>query len=74
MWLRGTALKHLADVPAFNEYVLFGNEDCPRRVELYAEPVLGVGYNPALVFPKPVACYDSDENGDLSPSQNMEPQ
>ena len=52
-WLRSTALKHLT-VPVFREFVLFGNEDCPQRVELYD----GV----RLV---PLAAYDCDEDGNL---------
>lgn len=59
-WLIGTALRHLV-VPSFREFVLFGNEDCPRRVELYD----GVACDP-------IAAYDCDDEGNLHPSQDRE--
>ena len=64
-WLRDTALKQIHPLPVFNMFVLFGNEDCPKRVELYQE---------TGVTDVPVACYDQDENGNLRLSTNLEPQ
>lgn len=35
-WLRETHLKHVADLPDFGSAEVWGNEDCPDRVNLYS--------------------------------------
>lgn len=36
-WLRETAL-HDYEVPAFESFILTGNEDCPLTIALYSAP------------------------------------
>lgn len=36
-WLRTTHLKSFTGLPPFHAFVLYGNEDTPERVDLYAE-------------------------------------
>lgn len=57
-WLRETALKNLPDVPSFRSFVLYGNEDCPDRVDLYP------GRWP-LVGDRAIAVYRADAIGNL---------
>jgi len=57
-WLLQTHLKSHKNIPAFNSFVLSGNEDCPEKIELYKKQ------NPSINS-KPVAIYIADENGNL---------
>jgi len=56
-WLRET---HLSDQepPTFRSFVMVGNEDCPDKVQLYAE-------SDPLNRDTPVAVYESNDSGDL---------
>lgn len=57
-WLSSTHLKALSP-PAFKAFTLYGNEDCPARLDLFlsAKPE----YNT-----KPVAVYRQNGDGDLT--------
>lgn len=35
-WLKSTALKGVPGIPPFESFVLYGNEDSPERLELFA--------------------------------------
>lgn len=36
-WLKATALRHIFVPKDFKSFLLYGNEDCPNSVELYAD-------------------------------------
>ena len=52
-WLRETHLAKVADLPEFHSFMIFGNEDCPERLELYAARM-------PFVSDAPVASYVLD--------------
>ena len=60
-WLRDTHLKHLAPVPAFKSAQLWGNDDCPDKVELYAK-------RNSLITDRPVGTYLMNVDFKLLPS------
>jgi hypothetical protein len=67
LWLRSTHVKHLDALPMFESFILFGNEDAPAKVELYAKRL--PEYND-----QPVMTLAQDENGDLQPLTGKETQ
>lgn len=56
-WLQTTHLKHHPNL-TFNAFLIYGNEDCPERVELYKRQEL-------KTYSKPFAILNMDENGNL---------
>lgn len=42
-WLRDTHLRGVRNIPRFQSFILYGNEDAPRMVDLYEseDPVRG---------------------------------
>jgi len=50
-WLETTHLKsHINVLGRFNSFMIYGNEDCPIRVELYKRKDLKVNSKPFLTF------------------------
>jgi len=56
-WLQTTHLKHHPNI-TFNAFLIYGNEDCPEKVELYRRQ------NPT-VNSKPFATFIADDDGNL---------
>lgn len=57
LWLRETHLRHLS-LPEFDSAVLYGNEDCPERVELYS-------LESPTIHDTPIETYTMDDDGVL---------
>lgn len=55
-WLQTTHLKKFKHT--FNSFIIYGNEDCPIRVDIFKRT------NPTI-HSKPFKTYASDGNGDL---------
>ena len=63
-WLRETHLAPYADrIPAFNAAVIDGNEDCPNKITLYAQPE-------PLTTDKPVAVLTLIDGGEYELASN----
>ena len=56
-WLTSTHLKNF-DVSDFQCFILYGNEDCPSKIELYKSK------NP-IIYDKPYLTFIADEEGNL---------
>lgn len=57
-WLRDTHLRGL-DPPEFGSFILYGNEDCPDKAELYTSKI-------PTIFDTPIATYvANEETGEL---------
>ncbi len=60
-WLRETALKDAnlnnGPVPAFKSFCLFGNEDCPKEILLYATAHASVNDRPTRAMLMDNGCY-----------------
>ena len=63
LWLSNT---HICTGLKPKSAVLWGNEDCPERVELYAQR------NPEI-SDMPIAVYIADDNGNLQPESTRNP-
>jgi hypothetical protein len=47
-WLQTTHLKHFKT--SFNSFILEGNEDCPKRIELYKKVNPSINSKPFAIF------------------------
>jgi hypothetical protein len=50
-WLLETALKPIREtLPAFKSFLLWGNEDCPTRIALYADAIPHFSASPLVTL------------------------
>jgi len=53
-WLRDTALRGVQGIKPFQSFILYGNEDCPERLDLYAsqDPLYSDSYQRVEFVPQ----------------------